>query len=449
MGEVQNFQVLKPMNSKPPVFRDLQLIHDFVQKTALLCLVHYPGEEYYGKIDISKFRALKRLEVQKINIKQLTGIQRLRGQLQHLICVKSINAVDDIITHCGGDNSNGFVWNELKSADFSYNNLQRIDTSLEFAQYLQHLNLRHNKLESVQAIKWLPHLKILDLSFNRLTQIPQFHMDACKRLQSLNMSNNLLEDLMGIVKLDALTDLDLSDNFLLDHTYLLPLSALITLKFLNLFGNPLHCHPKHRLATCQYLHKNCSTVQFVLDFDTLSKSEKSMTGSHQLRQIGALNRYAMRSSSSSISASTGGLTTPMHTTATPPSSVGSLVSFKLVTENSSESEANSTTTTTEQTTTIIKQKKKSSKIRCVEIEDHSLETAVDANDEAEDVMNSSMISVNKNKILLQETCKEHLETKRQIVELREKYGDEWLHSGNAEMRNSALGKYQNENTSKT
>ncbi|XP_061396733.1 dynein axonemal assembly factor 1 homolog [Musca vetustissima] len=428
VGEVQNFQVLKPMNSKPPVFRDLQLIHDFVQKTALLCLVHYPGDEYYGKIDISKFCALKRLEVQKIDIKQLAGIQRLRAQLEHLICIKSIKTVDDIITHCGGDNSNGFVWNELKSADFSYNNLQCVDTSLEFAQYLQHLNLRHNKLQSVKAIKWLPHLKTLDLSFNRLTQIPQFHMDACKRLQSLNMSNNLLEDLMGIVKLDALTDLDLSDNFLLDHTYLLPLSALITLKFLNLFGNPLHCHPKHRLATCQYLHKNCSTVKFVLDFETLSKSEKALTGTHQLRQVGALNRYTMRSSSSSISSAH----TPIRSSNTPASSVGSLVSFKLTTDNSSESEANCN-----EVLVAAKQKKKSSKTRCVEIEDFSHESQ--NNDAAEDAMQSSVISLGKNSktIIPEETCKEHLETKRQIVELREKYGNEWLHSGNAEIMNNS------------
>uniref|UniRef100_A0A1I8PNH6 Uncharacterized protein n=1 Tax=Stomoxys calcitrans TaxID=35570 RepID=A0A1I8PNH6_STOCA len=429
VGEVQNFQVLKPMNSKPPVFRDLQLIHDFIQKTALLSLVQYPSEEYLGKIDIAKFRALKRLEVHKINIKQLAGIQRLRGQLQHLICVKSIKAVDDIITHCGGDNSNGFVWNELKSADFSYNNLKCVDTSLEFAQYLQHLNLRHNQLQSVQAIKWLPHLKTLDLSYNRLTQIPQFHMDACKRLQSLNMSNNLLEDLMGIVKLDALTDLDLSDNFLLDHTFLLPLSALITLKFLSLFGNPLYCYPKHRLATCQYLHKNCSTVKFVLDFDTLSKSEKAVTGTHQLRQVGALNRFTLRSSSTSISSTSGGLT-PIHSTNTPASSVGSLLSFKFFGDKSSDVE------TTSNEASGVKPKKRASKMRCVEIEDQTVDNADMAKEDVADAMNSSVISMNKSISYTKEDCKEHLETKRQIVELREKYGNEWLHSGNAEILNN-------------
>uniref|UniRef100_A0A1A9VPN5 Uncharacterized protein n=1 Tax=Glossina austeni TaxID=7395 RepID=A0A1A9VPN5_GLOAU len=113
------------------------------------------------------------------------------------ITVKSSNCVPYKCN--GGDNSNGFVWKELKLADFSYNPLPTVDTSLTFAQCLQHLNLRHNQLFSVKAIKWLPNLKTSDLSFNRLTQIPQFHMDAYKRLQTLNMSNNLVEQLTGIV----------------------------------------------------------------------------------------------------------------------------------------------------------------------------------------------------------------------------------------------------------
>ena len=399
-------------------------MHDFVQKTSLLCIIKYPGEECIdGKIDITKFRALKRLEIQKVNVKQICGIQPLRGQLEHLICTKSIKYVDDIITHCGGDNSNGFVWNRLIIADFSYNNLQTVDTSLEFAQYLQHLNLRHNQLQSIKAIKWLPHLKTLDLSFNRLQYIPQLHMDAYKRLLSLNMSNNLIEDLMGIVKLDALIDLNLSDNCLLDHNYLLPLSTISTLKCLNLYGNPLECHPRHRLASCQYLHKNCSTVQFILDFEPLTKAEKSVTGAHQLRLVGALNHYTTRSSSSSLSMA--GRLTP-SSNQTPASSVGSLASFKLADHSSEISDANNEEV-------IVKPiKKKSSKVRHVEIKDQEYNESIISNNTI------SNNTANNSNVVAPED-KEHLEIKGQIVNLRKKYGNEWLHTGNAEMRSSVLG----------
>lgn len=303
----QGFQVVKPINAKSSVFPDLQLLHDFVQKTTLLKLTHFPSELLFeGPIDIAKFRGLKRLEVHKININQVVGIQALRVQLQHLICVKSLSCVDDIITRCGGDNSNGFVWNELQWADFSYNNLRSVDTALEFAHHLQHLSLRHNKLTSVAALKWLPNLKTLDLSYNCLTHLPQLHTEAGRRLLLLNISNNFVEELLDVAKLDSLNSLDLSDNCLLEHSQLLPLSAIMTLTTLCLQGNPLACNPKHRQATAQYLHKQASTVKFVLDFEPLSKAEKALTGSQKWRYIGP---RLPRSSSVSINSSTASINT--------------------------------------------------------------------------------------------------------------------------------------------
>lgn len=402
------FQVVKPINAKSSVFSDLQLLHDFVQKTTLLKLNYFPSECYFdGAIDICKFRALRRLEVHKINICQVVGIQALRSQLQQVICIKSINSVEDIITRCGGDNSNGFVWNELQTADFSYNSLRRVDTALEFAQYLQHLNLRHNKLISVTAIKWLPHLKTLDLSYNCLTHLPMFHVEACKRLQFLNISNNYVEELRDMTKLDALTNMDLSDNCLLEHTQLLPLSVLMTLTTLNLQGNPLACHPKHRLATAQYLHKNTATVKFVLDFEPLSKAEKALTGSQKLHFLGS---HGHRISSNSIS-----INSSRTSINTPASSVGSTRSFSMRGKDSS-SEAEQAPQEHLQIS-----KRRTRKLRTVEIPEHGeeLSTAKPA------------IVVTKEPVVQEEaTDSGHLETKKQIETLRLKYGNEWLQSDN-------------------
>ena len=233
----QTFQVVKPNNAKSEVFRELQFIYDFVQKTQILCITAVPNDDTFeGAIDITKFRNLRRLEIQRVPIEQIVGIQRLRAHLQEIICSKSIKRVEDIISHCGGDRSNGFVWNELKMADFSYNTLKTIDCSLEFAPWLQQLNLSHNQIVSVDAIKWLPHLKKLNLSYNSLTHIPHLHGEASRRLQTLILTNNFIEDLNGIARLDALSELNLSDNCILDHSALLPLSTLIALQFLYLHG---------------------------------------------------------------------------------------------------------------------------------------------------------------------------------------------------------------------
>ncbi|KAH8342734.1 hypothetical protein KR084_003187 [Drosophila pseudotakahashii] len=412
----QSFQVVKPINAKSSVFPDLQLVHDFVQKTSLLRLTYFPSELYFeGAIDIAKFRALRRLEVNKINIGQVVGILPLRAQLQHLICVRSLTSVDDIIIRCGGDNSNGFVWNELQTADFSYNSLRSVDSALEFAQHLQHLNLRHNKLTSVASIKWLPHLKTLDLSYNCLTHLPQFHMEACKRLKFLNISNNFVEELLDVAKLDALSNLDLSDNCLLEHSQLLPLSALLALTVLNLQGNPLACNHKHRQATAQYLNKIAASVQFVLDFEPLSKAEKVLTGTQKWRYIGSLNHRQPRSSSVSINSSSASINTSDGSQF---SSFGSQRSVTVKGKDYPVEELPMALDTSQSSKRIP-----SKKIRTVDIEENvesKPETAAGSSQKPQSDSEEG-------------TDSSHLETKKQIETLRLTYGNEWLKTGNAEL----------------
>lgn len=196
--------MVKPNNSKSDAFRDLQFIHDFVQKTKILRLTSFQNDDFDGVVDVSKFRSLKILEIQRIGIQRIIGIQRMRPYLLELTCNRSIESVKDIISHCGGDNCTGFKWDNLIAADFSYNLLTTIDCSLEFLPSLQHLNLSHNKIVSVDAIKWLPHLKVLNLGFNRLAYIPTFHNEATRRLQTLILTSNFIEDISGLWHLFSL-----------------------------------------------------------------------------------------------------------------------------------------------------------------------------------------------------------------------------------------------------
>lgn len=82
----QTFQVVKPNNSKSDAFRDLQFIHDFVQKTKILRLTNFRTDDFDGVIDVSKFRCLKILEIQRIDIGKVMGIQRMRPELEEITC---------------------------------------------------------------------------------------------------------------------------------------------------------------------------------------------------------------------------------------------------------------------------------------------------------------------------------------------------------------------------
>lgn len=388
----KEFQVVKVDNSKSESIRDLQFIHDFVQKTLILCLTTFAADDpFEGVADITKFRNLNRLEIQRFPVAQITGIQKMRSRLEELVCVrKSISGVKDIISDCGGDKSNGFVWNELKIADFSYNGLTVVDhTAFVFVPWLQHLNLSHNQIVSVDAIKWLKHLKVLDISFNKLTYVPTFNAEASKRLQSLYLSNNFIEELSGIARLEALTELDLSGNCIIEHSVLGPISTLLALRYLNLLENPLTFFPKHREITVKYLNRNTSSVKFILDHEQLTKYEKSLIGTEKL----SFYRESWRNSSLSIRTISVG-DSPRNTPGGSVSSINSIME-----------------STTDLNISVTSQNRRS-KIRKPIIED------------------SGKIEVKPITIMEKslEGNQEHLETKKELENLRKKYGDDWLRS---------------------
>lgn len=400
----QTFQVTKPNNSKSNVFRELMFIYDFIQKSQVLKLTKFldddPLEEDNCVIDISKFRNLTTLEIQRVPIKRILGLQQLRSQLQDIVAERSLTNIKDLIMFCAGDKASGFIWNALKRADFSYNKLEVIDSSLEFTPNLQYLNLSHNKIFQISALVWCPNLKVLNLSFNQLTGIPKLNVESSRRLQSLIINDNLIEDIVGLVRLDALLELDLSGNCMLDHSLLLPLCTLNSLRYLNLSGNPLAFHPKHRSATSRFLSRNAAQGHFQLDGESLSKQEKKTTGSyeHYYPIFGHRMTVSQMTSSSRATPSTKSMSnTPEN------SSLSSINSLILTQSNTRLDHAPSSS-------------QKRIKPRCVEIEESGVNNKQTGNKSP------------SGKRLLKEGSKEHLTTKREVEQLRAQYGSDWLYN---------------------
>lgn len=353
-----------------------------------------PLDDDNCQIDIGKFRNLHVLEVQRIDINRIIGLQQLRSQLVEIKAERSLSNVKDLIMFCAGDKCQAFIWNSLKRADFSYNNLDRVDSSFEFTPYLQHLNLSHNKIFSISALVWCPNLKVLNLSYNQLTTIPKLNVESYRRLQVLLLNDNLIEDISGLVRFDALLELDLTGNCLLDHSLLLPLCSCGALRFLSLIGNPLAFHPEHRSATCRYLSKNAATTQFQLDGSFLTKREKKLTGSYE-------NYYPIFGHRMTVSSSSSRLTPQTPSTK----------SISNTPDNNSFGSASSLIFNQQSTQQTSSNKRM--KPRCVEIEESG------ANKQTE-------TKSPPGRKLLKEASKEHLVTKREIEQLREQFGSEWL-----------------------
>jgi len=198
-GCSNSFHVINSNGTDVDIINDIQFLHDFMQKVVGLkvCDSAVTDDCEKDTLDICKFRNLKYLELRKVPVHLLHGIQSVRAQLQSVVCIRCIQRLEEVLLDCGADHSSGFVWSDLREAVFSYNGLDLLDRSLEFAPWLQILDLSHNRISQAGAIECLPNLKYLNMSYNLLESIPVINKDACRKLQVLVVKNNYIEDLSG------------------------------------------------------------------------------------------------------------------------------------------------------------------------------------------------------------------------------------------------------------
>ncbi|XP_046739064.1 serine/threonine-protein kinase 11-interacting protein isoform X2 [Diprion similis] len=389
-----SFQVCN--SSKIDIFRDLKFLHDFVQKTISLKITHRLSDRKTN-VDITKFRHLKYLELQKVCIESVRGLQGVRGQLENVVCAggRGVGSVGRLLAACGGDASADFIWGSLKSLTLPYNALARIDKSLELAPWLQTLNLSHNLITSAKEIECLPNLRNINLGYNKLESVPEFSKPVFHSLQVLVLKNNYIENISGLKGLESLSELDLSYNCLTDHSVLWPLENMSVLLWVSLEGNPLAFHPRHRIFSIKHLHPSVADSKFILDQVPLSKAEKQVVTENRL--------YSIRPTRSVSGDDLASLTNSIRSD---------------VTSTSSETIIfNESLTQSQRLDVTIDERPKSRKKKNVK---EAVITDIDHN--KEDVkLDSSLISNI-------EASTEHLDIKKQVEALREKYGEnDWLH----------------------
>ena len=75
------------------------------------------------------FGSLTYLEIKNCSVININDLQTLRNQLEVLICVKSLNKVQDLLHLCGADQSMPLAWPKLHTLNLSYNQLNCLDNS--------------------------------------------------------------------------------------------------------------------------------------------------------------------------------------------------------------------------------------------------------------------------------------------------------------------------------
>ncbi|KAM8977299.1 toll-like receptor 8 [Pelodytes ibericus] len=138
--------------------------------------------------------------------------------------------------------------NNLTVLDISSNRLENIydDMLLTLPQSLTELYLNDNWLDYFEwkSLKYFKHLKLLDLSYNRITMIMSNLSTYTYSLQTLILHKNMISSLPAefLKQASNLTDLDLSHNNLQNINKSIFLSGNENfLKVLNLKENPFDC----------------------------------------------------------------------------------------------------------------------------------------------------------------------------------------------------------------
>ncbi|KAK0576091.1 hypothetical protein LWI29_011658 [Acer saccharum] len=148
-------------------------------------------------------------------------------------------------------------FSSLRSVNLSNNFIVHISAG-SLPKGLHTLNLSRNKINTIEGLRELTRLRLLDLSYNRISRLGH-GLSNCTLIKELYLAGNKISDIEGLHRLLKLTVLDLSFNKM---TTTKALGQLVgnyqSLQALNLLGNPIQINisdDQLRKAVCGLLPK--------------------------------------------------------------------------------------------------------------------------------------------------------------------------------------------------
>lgn len=148
-------------------------------------------------------------------------------------------------------------FSSLRSVNLSNNFIVHITPGF-LPKGLHTLNLSRNKISTIEGLRELTRLRVLDLSYNRISRIGQ-GLSSCTLVKELYLAGNKISDVEGLHRLFKLTVLDLSFNKITTTKALRQLVANYnSVQALNLLGNPIQSNMSDeqlRKAACDLLPK--------------------------------------------------------------------------------------------------------------------------------------------------------------------------------------------------
>ncbi|XVE95288.1 hypothetical protein REPUB_Repub02eG0083400 [Reevesia pubescens] len=207
-------------------------------------------------------------------------------------------------------------FSSLRSVNLSNNFIAHI-TPGSLPKSLHMLNLSRNKISTIEGLRELTRLRVVDLSYNRIARIGH-GLSNCTLIKELYLAGNKISDVEGLHRLLKLTVLDLSFSKITTTKALGQLVANYnSLQALNLLGNTVQSNisdDQLRKAVCSllpkltYLNKQPIKPQRAREVLTDSVAKAALgSGSWSSRRKVAKRASQGASSSSSVHRSSVGI----------------------------------------------------------------------------------------------------------------------------------------------
>lgn len=200
------------------------------------------------KFDLTAFRNLKTLKLFGISSECLIDATHLRELLESFHVQKSkITDIKQVLlcdspVHKTMDSNNEVdqskVWQKVKYANFSDNQISIIDKSINLMPKVTELILDSNNIEKILHFRSLPLLSTLSLESNRLSDCLNLHTQL-GQVTTLNVAQNQIRSLRGFQKLYSLVNLDISCNLIDTVDEVEHIGSLPCLENIRLTGNPV------------------------------------------------------------------------------------------------------------------------------------------------------------------------------------------------------------------
>lgn len=159
---------------------------EILKKIPKLKLFKSSNIELSNSINLSPFHSLIYLEIYDLDIEFLIGLNY--EKIEILILHGPIKSLASLLKR---------QWASLNHLALRGNGIKMLDPSILFAPFLTYLEAPRNFLTKTDYIEKLECLECLNLSINRLTQVPVLSDDGARNLTVLILNCNFINDLTG------------------------------------------------------------------------------------------------------------------------------------------------------------------------------------------------------------------------------------------------------------